>query len=219
MSTNIESRFERATGYGEYASASSSGYGHMRYVDCNSALALLGFILFVDILRDVIEYITDTARRKKRWALGSAKDSDVLSFIMDGGADHLYDQLPDILMSLMETSWKYDVSDEGLQCMQHNFCTANYDLADNYGKAGRVFGTLISNVVSRAVSSGSTSHLQSMLAAAKTGRRGEDCSNKFSTCPHINNKYTHTSNNQTLKSFWSTEEHQKLLHEFDNNID
>ncbi|CAL4138368.1 unnamed protein product, partial [Meganyctiphanes norvegica] len=193
MSSDIESRFVRATGgygstgYGEYASASSSGYGHMRYVDCNSALALLGFILFVDILRDVIEYITMPTKRKKRWAL-SPKDSDVLSFIMDGGADHLYDNLPNILVPLLENFWKFDVSEEGLQCMQHNFCTANYDLADNYGKAGRVFGTLLSNVVSRAVSEGSNSQLQAMLLAAKTGRRGENCASKFSNCPFRNTK-------------------------------
>jgi len=205
-------------GYGEYASA--SGYGQTRYVDCNSALALLGFILFVDILRDVIEYITTAGKRKKRWVLGAAKDSDVLSFIMDGGADHLYEQLPNMLVSLLETSWKFDISDEGLQCMQHNFCTANYDLADNYGKAGRVFGTLLSNVVSRAVSSGSNNHLQSMLAAAKTGRRGEDCSDKFSNCPHINNiYYTHKLYNQTRKYFRNTEEKKILLHELDNSID
>ncbi|ROT66674.1 hypothetical protein C7M84_015293 [Penaeus vannamei] len=78
----------RATGYGEATSA--DGYGYMRYVDCNSALALLGFILFVDILRDIVEYIT-TARRRKRWApsgspwAGGRPEADILDFIADGG--------------------------------------------------------------------------------------------------------------------------------------
>jgi len=205
-----------ATAYGDYASA--SGYGHMRYVDCNSALALLGFILFVDILRDVIEMITEEDKRKKRWALDS-KDSDVLSFIMHGGAEHMYEQLPTLILPLLENTWKFDVSEEGLHCMQHNFCTANYDLADSYGKAGRIFGTLLSNVVSRVVSGGSEKQLKAMLAAAKTGRRREHCSLKFSNCPHISSMYTSKGNNATLTSTWKSKEHQKLLHESDNSID
>ncbi|XP_050711592.1 uncharacterized protein LOC126995758 [Eriocheir sinensis] len=162
------------SGYGEAMAA--SGYGVSRYVDCNSALALIGFILFVDILRDIIEDVTTPPpmRRRKRWVGGWWAEPDILTFISEGGSDHLYDALPRLLPPLLENWWDGDVD-----CVQTRICETNRALTLEYGVAGRVFGTLFSNVMSR-VLPGETS---AILEAAKEGRRSDQtCASAFPAC-------------------------------------
>lgn len=71
------------------------------------------------LLQDIIEDVTEDAEdgtRKKRWAMGGAWDAvgggdgggggwdtepDILTFISEGGPDHLYQTLPHIIKPLM----------------------------------------------------------------------------------------------------------------------
>ncbi|XP_069980940.1 uncharacterized protein [Penaeus vannamei] len=179
----------RATGYGEATSA--DGYGYMRYVDCNSALALLGFILFVDILRDIVEYIT-TARRRKRWAPSGSPwaegrpEADILDFIADGGVEDLQQRLPGIVVPLLEGWWEPDDPEEPRGCFQRSVCQANAVLAREYGGAGRVIATLMSNVGSRLLSGSDPQAVRETLDAARTGRRRrESCEAAFPSCPGL----------------------------------
>ncbi|XP_045128551.1 uncharacterized protein LOC123514632 [Portunus trituberculatus] len=182
----------RSAGYGETMAA--SGYGVSRYVDCNSALALLGFILFVDILRDIIEDVTAPAEeerglRRKRWAArqgtwGSVSgEPDILTFVSEGGDDHFYDILPSLLSPLMDGAWHR----EGDDCARRRVCEMNRALGTEYGVSGRIFGTLLSNLVSR-TSSGENS---AMLEAAREGRRGQrTCASAFPACQTLTSNVT-----------------------------
>ncbi|XP_042870340.1 uncharacterized protein LOC122252120 [Penaeus japonicus] len=179
----------RATGYGEATSA--DGYGYMRYVDCNSALALLGFILFVDILRDIVEYIT-TAKRRRRWAspesewLGGRPDTDILTFITDGGVEDLHQRVPEIVVPLLEGLWELSDPEEPRDCLQQSVCQANTVLARDYGGAGRVIATLLSNVASRVFSGSDPKAMREALEAARTGRRRrEACEVAYPSCPGL----------------------------------
>ncbi|XP_037783895.1 uncharacterized protein LOC119580064 [Penaeus monodon] len=179
----------RATGYGEAVSA--DGYGYMRYVDCNSALALLGFILFVDILRDIVEYVT-TGRRRRRWApsggawAGGRPEAGLLDFIAGGGVERLQQRLPGIVVPLLEGWWELSDPEEPRGCLQQSVCQANAVLARDYGGAGRVIATLISNVGSRVFSGSDPLAMRGTLDAARTGRRRrEACEVAFPSCPGL----------------------------------
>lgn len=179
----------RSTAYGEFASA--SGYGYSRYVDCNSALALLGFVLFVDILRDILENITKekAMKRKKRWTPGSGGegelDSDILAFVSEDGAQHLYHNLPEILAPALEGWWKLSGEEHPKQCLQQSVCQANFVLARDYGVTGRIIATLFSNVVSHAFPGSEGEMLDAALSAAKSGRRRNVCEETYPDCPGL----------------------------------
>ncbi|KAK8406156.1 hypothetical protein O3P69_007108 [Scylla paramamosain] len=172
----------------------ASGYGVSRYVDCNSALALLGFILFVDILRDIIEDVTtpeEGARglRRRRWAARQGErdsvsgEPDILTFVSEGGDDHLYNILPSLLPPLMDGAWHR----EGEDCARRRVCEMNRALATEYGVSGRIFGTLLSNLVNRA----SYGEHSAMLEAAREGRRGEGtCASAFPACQTLTSNAT-----------------------------
>ncbi|KAK7067217.1 hypothetical protein SK128_019127 [Halocaridina rubra] len=189
----------RSAGYGELSSA--SGYGYMRYVDCNSALALIGFILFVDILRDIIESMIEQSEeggaRKKRWTKDAGgvwkinhteeeeEEADILSFIQENGILHLYHKLPDILRPALE-GWREmsNTTEYPDHCFQHNVCQTNYVLSRDYGVAGRIVATLFSNVVSHAFFGEESNRIGTTFDAARAGRRKEDCEQAFPKCPN-----------------------------------
>ncbi|XP_071536888.1 uncharacterized protein [Panulirus ornatus] len=183
------------------STSSASGYGYSRYVDCNSALALLGFILFVDILRDIVEYVVEGKGRKKRWvardgswaAGGGRPEPDILTFVSEGGVEHLYDALPHILVPLLEGWWELSGQGRPRQCLQQSVCQANWVLARDYGVAGRVLATLLSNVGSRAFPGEEDDLTEEALVAARTGRRGQVCEAAFPACPNL-----HPSHSQPL---------------------
>ncbi|KAK4307231.1 hypothetical protein Pmani_020987 [Petrolisthes manimaculis] len=340
-------------GYGEVMAesgyGSQGGYGVSRYVDCNSALALLGFILFIDLLRDIIEDVTDDAmeRRRKRRGLmeghqywdimeggeggggiekwdteggiwdtigekwdtigekwdteeggegrggiwdtvrriwdterdankegikkwdtikrnwdterdankegikkwdtikrnwdteeeeggeGEGKERtwdtepDLLTFLNEGGPNHLYHTLPHIITPLM-AGWG-DMGEggggekergergEGVrggeeerpkhhQCVEQSVCQANWVLSSHYGTTGRILATLLSNVASRAFSRGNERVSASTLVAARTGRRRyQDCETAFPACPslpsqHTQSLYPKKNNTTTINS-------------------
>ncbi|XP_045595767.1 uncharacterized protein [Procambarus clarkii] len=170
------------------SAASSRSYGHSPHVDCNSALALLGFILFIDILRDIVDYVTAEKEaalaRKKRWTDGRVlwengsnweDEPDILTFISEGGSEHLYDALPSILGPLVE-EWQSRADAEG-ECLQRRVCHANWVLARHYGTAGRVIATLLTRMVEGASGGG-----RMAAVAGKAGRRLHSCES-FPACP------------------------------------
>ncbi|XP_076032889.1 uncharacterized protein LOC143020375 isoform X2 [Oratosquilla oratoria] len=178
----------------------------MRYVDCNSALALLGFVLFVDLLRDIVETVTTNnakRRRKKRW-ISTSDDvaiPEMLTFISDGGLQGLEDDLPVVFSDLINTRFKANITEKetNLQgnptdCMQQQLCSANAHLAGNYGTIGAVLAMLTSNLFAQSLPQSSlenhtyseakeiTSQHSMLLNAAKQGRLGENCTVVFPSC-------------------------------------
>ncbi|XP_068207735.1 uncharacterized protein [Palaemon carinicauda] len=173
------------------------GYGSQRYVDCNSALAVIGFILFVDILRDFIESVVEKeakAERKKRWAVGDdvitnfwhlpeEEEPDVLTFIQEDGPQHLYRSLPKLFTSVLEGWLNRNQTGHPTQCLQQSICQANFELARNYGAAGRIVATLFSNVAGHALQGPEEEGLlEATLRAARTGRRRNSCLQAYPEC-------------------------------------
>ncbi|XP_066951873.1 uncharacterized protein [Macrobrachium rosenbergii] len=181
------------------------GYGYHRYVDCNSALAVIGFILFVDILRDFIETIIEKEEeeeegrgaggaRKRRWAPDDEvsanfwlpreeQEPDVLEFVSEDGPQHLFRSLPKILPPVLDGWMKQNKTKHHTQCFQQSICQANFVLARDYGAAGRIIATLLSNVVSHAFrGSEEEGLLEATLRAARTGRRRSHCLHAYPGC-------------------------------------
>ncbi|XP_064081979.1 uncharacterized protein LOC135198340 [Macrobrachium nipponense] len=181
------------------------GYGYHRYVDCNSALAVIGFILFVDILRDFIETIIEKeggggggggGARKRRWASDGEvsanfwipreegeEEPDVLEFVSEDGPKHLFRSLPNILAPVLDGWLKQNKTKHHTQCVQQSICQANFVLARDYGAAGRIIATLLSNVASHAFrGSEEEGLLEATLRAARTGRRRSHCLQAYPGC-------------------------------------
>ncbi|XP_063586470.1 uncharacterized protein LOC134763865 [Penaeus indicus] len=146
---------------------------------------------FLVVAFDIVEYIT-TAGRRRRWApsgglwAGGRPETDILDFITDGGVEHLQQKLPGIVVPLLEGWWELSDPEEPRDCLQQSVCQANAVLARDYGGAGRVIATLISNVGSRMFSGSDPLAMRETLAAARTGRRRrEACEVAFPSCPGL----------------------------------
>ncbi|ROT66673.1 hypothetical protein C7M84_015292 [Penaeus vannamei] len=62
-----------ASDYGGYGAA--DGYGYESSIDCNSALGLIGLLGLIELLRDIIDDITSTRRRR-------SADDGVFGFLL-----------------------------------------------------------------------------------------------------------------------------------------
>ncbi|XP_071536885.1 uncharacterized protein [Panulirus ornatus] len=161
------------SGYGGYAS--ESGYGlscASGYVNA-SAVALLAFLFLLNIVQDVVQQIT--GRRKRE----AEEESDVFSFVHNGGLGALKEGLPEVVLPLMVEL----VDGAGAaHCLQRPLCEANAELTVRYGVVGRVVASLLSNVVSKAFSGDDLHHFHQALEASSAGRAGLQCSDRFPRC-------------------------------------
>lgn len=66
--------------------------------------------------------------------------------------------------------------------MQRPLCEANAELSSRFGVAGRMVGSLLSNVVSKAFSGDHVPKFHLGLQASSAGRNGHECSSKFRKC-------------------------------------
>ncbi|KAF2365816.1 hypothetical protein FHG87_003436, partial [Trinorchestia longiramus] len=133
------------------------------YIDCNSALALLSFILFIDLLRDIVQQITSanaaTATAKSYLTPTFETDSgsepySMLEFIQMGGADGLYEELPHILLPLLSSLSESTDEQRAPPCLAAPLCSANVELVHRFGEMGRILGSLLSNVLAKAFTGG-----------------------------------------------------------------
>ncbi|XP_042870315.1 uncharacterized protein LOC122252100 isoform X2 [Penaeus japonicus] len=172
------SAYASASDYGGYGSDSGYGYSMTKYVDCNSAIALLSLILFIDILRDVVQQITNPNRRRRTLA---SDGDDILQFVSDGGVDALVEGLPHVIAPLLRNLSEASQEDrqEEDACVQRPMCEANAALSDRYGALGRVLGAFVSNVVARAFVGSNPSRYQLALEASKRGRTEGYCDVEF----------------------------------------
>ncbi|XP_047735623.1 uncharacterized protein LOC125177616 [Hyalella azteca] len=198
--------------------ASASGYGYVHYIDCNSALALLSFILFIDLLRDIVQQITTATttaaprRRRSRsladynavnsnnsnFNMNFGHDSNlhsefernsVLEFIQMGGADGLYEELPHILLPLITSLSESSDGQHPTPCLSAPLCDANAALVRRFGEVGRIIGSLLSNVLAKAFTGGRVLAMQKVQEASRKGRQLLSCDNYFTRCKNSRPKY------------------------------
>ncbi|MPC98270.1 hypothetical protein E2C01_093632 [Portunus trituberculatus] len=86
-----------------------------------------------------------------------------------------------------------DATEGPHECLQRPLCEANAELSTRFGVAGRVVGSLLSNVVSKAFSGDHNPKFHLGLQAASAGRSGHDCSTKFKKCSP-GHKYSQEAN-------------------------
>ncbi|XP_071536887.1 uncharacterized protein [Panulirus ornatus] len=163
------------SGYGGYASESGYGYSLTKYVDCSSALAILSLILFMDVLRDVVEQLTNPNNRRRRDSPDGdpmrQEEEQLLQFIADGGVDALVDDLPTVVVPLLSHMHDEVSADtRNKSCVQRPLCEANALLADRYGGLGRVLGAFFSSVVAKAFVGSESPLYHSALEASRWGR-------------------------------------------------
>lgn len=85
---------------------------------------------------------------------------------------------------------------EAPHCLQRPICDANSELSLKYGVVGRVVGSLLSNVVSKAFSWNDNKRFHLALEAASAGRNTHECATKFPRCSPLH-KYTQDANEVT----------------------
>ncbi|XP_069980241.1 uncharacterized protein [Penaeus vannamei] len=167
------SAYASASDYGGYGSDSGYGYSMTKYVDCNSAIALLSLILFIDILRDVVQQITNPNRRRR--GASTPDEEDLLEYGADGGAGALAEGLPQLIVPLLrnlsEASREAPPEDS---CIQRPLCEANAALTHRYGALGRVVGAFVSNVAARALVGSDPPRYQLALEASQRGRASRE---------------------------------------------
>ncbi|KAL7641099.1 UNVERIFIED_CONTAM: hypothetical protein RMT77_008236 [Armadillidium vulgare] len=142
---------------------SSSGYGFSKHVDCNSALALIGLLLFLDLLRDLLEDVT-VRRKRSINSIWSNDPPELITFVTDGGMEKFRETFGESLNHLKTED----------KSLEQGFCEMNSDLTRRHGLAGRLFGTLVSNVIGRMKSS-NEAEFDSLLLASRTGRTKKSC--------------------------------------------
>jgi len=177
----------------------TSSYMLGYHPDCNAALALLGFLLFLNILRDTIEQLAPIARRKRSL---SESPSPFNTFSSPFSASPLEGISPDDplmmdlhpLLALADTDFSRPLL-QGDQLsgilghgppliantlwhgnstsLLHQVCSTNSQLARSHGPSGRLFATLASNVIGSSVEGGKLE--VEVLEAASAGRRGKRC--------------------------------------------
>lgn len=86
-----------------------------------------------------------------------------------------------------------DATEAPQECLQRPLCEANAKLSTRFGVAGRMVGTLLSNVVSKAFSGDHAPKFHLGLQASSAGRNGHDCSVKFRKCSQ-GHKYSKEAN-------------------------
>lgn len=163
----------------------SGGHGYGKHIDCNSALALIGFILFIDILRDIIADLPDTGRKKRDVApweasLAEVHRSPFAAPLLSGAVvDDLVTTTPGLL-AVMGT----EQLGEGAPgpCAHRELCERGTVFAARHGAAGRLLYTLYSNVLSRGFSGGDQSLEGTLVEAARAGRTGQDCGARYPGC-------------------------------------
>ncbi|XP_018017039.1 uncharacterized protein LOC108673689 isoform X2 [Hyalella azteca] len=149
--------------YGGYASESSYGLTCTSGYVNTSAVALLAFLFLLNIVQDVITQIT--GRRKRST---DEETTPLEQFLVDGGVDGLYEDLPAVLLPLM-----VKLSDaQHPRCVRRPLCEANLHLSQTYGPVGRVVGSLVSNIAAKTFSGARAAHFDEAIEAAATGRSG-----------------------------------------------
>lgn len=86
-----------------------------------------------------------------------------------------------------------DAAEAPNECLQRPLCEANAELSSRFGVAGRVVGSLLSNVVSKAFSGDHVPKFHLGLQASSAGRNGHDCSARFQKCSR-GHKYSKEAN-------------------------
>ncbi|XP_042218858.1 uncharacterized protein LOC121864031 isoform X3 [Homarus americanus] len=179
-------------GYGSYGSESGYGYSLTKYVDCSSALAILSLILFIDVLRDVVQQLTNSNRRRRRGAQFDPQLEEehlLMQFISDGGVEALVGDLPHVIVPLM--SHMSEATQEDTEttntCLQRPLCDANAALAGRHGALGRILGALFSNVVTKGFIGADSSRYHLALDASRWGRlSGTNCQLAYPCDPRRN---------------------------------
>ncbi|KAK7067214.1 hypothetical protein SK128_019124 [Halocaridina rubra] len=177
--------------YGGYAS--ESGYGlscASGYVNA-SAVALLAFLFLLNIVQDVVQQIT--GGRKKR---EENDNSDVFSFVSNGGLSALKEGLPQVVLPLMVEL--LDAS-ESPHCFQRPLCESNFQLTNQYGVVGKVVASLLSNVVSKAFTGDDTKKFHLALEASSVGRSSGNCSKKYPSCHSISKQQAHQKEEYSIE--------------------
>lgn len=184
---------ESASEYGGYGA--ESGYGKMT-IDCNSALGLLGLLGLIELLRDIIEQITEPAKRRKRSSDSPPSMMEtipgvllpLLEEVMDGPS-RMMGTIPGVLLPLLEGL--VDVNDgfESEECLGRTLCDANQVLmkeAESGNSVDGVVSGLVASLMSQVTAKAFTDHQQARyelaVSAGEAGRNGTDCQLLFPSC-------------------------------------
>lgn len=110
-----------------------------------------------------------------------------------------------------------DASEAPHECLQRPLCEANAELSSRFGVAGRVVGSLLSNVVSKAFSGDHVPKFHLGLQASSAGRNGHECSTKFPKCSR-GHKYSKEANESHQESLNAALHSQKESRPLDNFV-
>lgn len=86
-----------------------------------------------------------------------------------------------------------DATEAPHECLQRPLCEANAELSTRFGVAGRMVGSLLSNVMSKAFSGDHNPKFHLGLQASSAGRNGHECAKKFPKCSR-GHKYSKEAN-------------------------
>ncbi|XP_027226517.2 uncharacterized protein [Penaeus vannamei] len=184
-----------ASDYGGYGAA--DGYGYESSIDCNSALGLIGLLGLIELLRDIIDDITSTRRRR-------SADDGVFGFLLSsfgsavGGPPRLLQAMPAVVLPLVQSL--VDVNDglEEAPCLERAMCEANRALLQEASQGSRVdeaagglVASLLSQVLSKSFSDYDPERYKQALRAAEAGRKeGADCASLFPGCAELSRRHS-----------------------------
>lgn len=106
-----------------------------------------------------------------------------------------------------------DATEAPHECLQRPLCEANAELSTRYGVAGRMVGSLLSNVMSKAFSGDHNPKFHLGLQASSAGRNGHECSTKFPKCSrgHKYSKEANESRQEGLNSGLHSQQETKPM--------
>ncbi|KAG0725022.1 hypothetical protein GWK47_039428 [Chionoecetes opilio] len=175
-----------------------------------SAVALLAFLFLLNIVQDVVQQITGA---RKRRSVDQEEQEDVFAFVSNGGLGAMKEGLPQVVLPLMIDL--LDAAEAPHECLQRPLCEANAELSTRFGVAGRMVGSLLSNVVSKAFSGDHLPKFHLGLQASSAGRSGHDCSATFRKCS-LGHQYSQEANESHRRDQATPQQdqHQGPLHNF-----
>ncbi|XP_046446464.1 calpain small subunit 1-like isoform X1 [Daphnia pulex] len=171
--------YGHGSGGASYGGHGGGGYGHGS--NGSNAVALLGLLLLINLLRDILNQITTTAAsgRKKK----SIQDPfrEWFSNLGQGGIQTLNYEIVATVLPLLSEFTEHGDNKRPLVCAQRSICLANRRLTSNYGQMGKVFGKLSSEAVLEHFQSSSYPE-GTFTEAAAHGRNLADCHKIYSQC-------------------------------------
>ncbi|XP_057371976.1 glycine, alanine and asparagine-rich protein-like isoform X2 [Daphnia carinata] len=143
-------------GYGHGGASYGGGYGHgggggygQGGSNGSNAVALLGLMLLINLLRDILNQITTTtaaATGRKKRAI-SDPFQEWFTNLGQGGIQTLTYEVAATILPLLNDFTEHHDLQRPLVCFQRSVCSANRRLVSNYGQLGKVFGKLGSEAV------------------------------------------------------------------------